>query len=56
MTLIREEDLVESIADAFQYISYFHPPDFVTSLSSAWEREESPVSYTHLTLPTIAGV
>ena len=41
MTLIREEDLVESIADAFQYISYFHPPDFVTSLSSAWEREES---------------
>ena len=41
MTLIREEDLIESIADAFQYISYFHPPDFVTSLSSAWEREES---------------
>ena len=41
MTLIREEDLIESIADAFQYISYFHPPDFVDSLSSAWEREES---------------
>ena len=35
MTLIREEDLIESIADAFQYISYFHPPDFVDSLSSS---------------------
>ena len=42
MTLIREDDLIASIAEALQYISYFHPPDFIQAMSSAWEREENP--------------
>lgn len=41
MTLIREDDLIASIAEALQYISYFHPPDFIQAMSSAWEREEN---------------
>ncbi|MDR0701680.1 MAG: fumarate hydratase [Azoarcus sp.] len=41
MTVIREEDLIQSIADAFQFISYYHPVDFVRALGEAWEREES---------------
>lgn len=41
MTIIREEDLIESIADAFQYISYYHPPDYLRALGAAYEREES---------------
>ena len=42
MTLIREEHLIASIADALQYISYFHPTDFVRAMASAWQREENP--------------
>ena len=42
MTVIREEDLIASIAEAFQYISYFHPPDFVGAMSDAWAKEENP--------------
>ena len=42
MTIIREEDLIASIAEALQYISYFHPPDFVRAMTAAWEREENP--------------
>jgi fumarate hydratase, class I len=42
MTLIREDDLIASIAEAFQYISYFHPPDFIRAMAQAWEREENP--------------
>ena len=42
MTIIREEDLIASIAEALQYISYFHPPYFIDAMSSAWEREEVP--------------
>ncbi|TVP92714.1 MAG: fumarate hydratase [Thioalkalivibrio sp.] len=44
MAVIREQDLVESIADAFQYISYFHPVDYVRALGAAWEREQSPAA------------
>ncbi|MFO8153474.1 fumarate hydratase [Thioalkalivibrio sp.] len=44
MAVIREQDLVQSIADAFQYISYFHPVDYVRALGAAWEREESPAA------------
>ena len=32
MTLIREDDLIASIAEALQYISYFHPPDFIQAM------------------------
>ena len=42
MAAIREEHLIESIAEALQYISYYHPPDFVSAMSAAWEREENP--------------
>ena len=44
MTTIRESDLIDSIADALQYISYFHPPDFIRALSAAWRREENPAA------------
>ena len=42
MIPIREADLIETIADALQYVSYYHPPDFVGAMAEAWEREESP--------------
>ena len=41
MTSIRQEDLIESVADALQYISYYHPRDYIESLATAYEREES---------------
>jgi fumarate hydratase, class I len=41
MTLIKQEDLIASVADALQYISYFHPKDYIQSLAAAYEREES---------------
>lgn len=44
MTIIRQEDLIQSIADAFQYISYYHPLDYIKALGEAYEREESPAA------------
>ncbi|HVF65115.1 MAG TPA: fumarate hydratase [Casimicrobiaceae bacterium] len=44
MAAIREEDVIESVADAFQYISTYHPPDYIRSLAEAYEREESPAA------------
>ncbi|MET1756891.1 fumarate hydratase [Novosphingobium sp. RD2P27] len=44
MVAIREEDLIESIADALQYISYFHPMDYIRALGAAYEREENPAA------------
>ena len=41
---IKQEDLVQSVADALQYISYYHPVDYIKSLTAAWEREESPAA------------
>ena len=41
MTVIRQADLVQSVADALQYISYYHPPDFIRAMAAAYEREES---------------
>jgi fumarate hydratase class I len=38
---IRQEDFIQSIADAFQYISYYHPADYIKALSAAYEREQS---------------
>jgi fumarate hydratase class I len=40
MTVITESDLIDSIADALQYVSYYHPPDYIRALAAAWEREE----------------
>ncbi|HQR03010.1 MAG: fumarate hydratase [Proteobacteria bacterium] len=41
MTAIKQEDLIQSIADAFQYISYYHPLDYIKALGEAYDREES---------------
>jgi fumarate hydratase class I len=41
MTVIREGDLVTSVADALQYISYYHSPDFIAAMGRAYAREES---------------
>jgi fumarate hydratase class I len=41
MTTIRHDDLVESVAAALQYISYYHPADYIAHLARAYEREES---------------
>ena len=41
---IRQDDLVQSIADALQYISYYHPVDYIKSLAAAYEREQSPAA------------
>ena len=43
-TVIRQEDLVESIAAALQFISYYHPADFIRHLAMAYEREQSPAA------------
>jgi fumarate hydratase class I len=44
MALIREQDLIQSVADAFQYISYYHPLDYIQALGDAWAREENPAA------------
>ncbi|HZZ92689.1 MAG TPA: fumarate hydratase [Usitatibacter sp.] len=44
MTTIREEDFIQSVADAFQYISFYHPPDFLSAMFEAYQREESPAA------------
>ena len=41
MTVIKQEDLIQSVADALQYISYYHPTDFIKSLTAAYEKEQS---------------
>jgi fumarate hydratase, class I len=43
-TLIKQNDLIESVAAALQYISYYHPADFISHLASAYEREQSPAA------------
>ena len=44
MTIIRQDDLIESVAAALQYISYYHPADYISHLASAYEREQSPAA------------
>ncbi|WP_045769959.1 fumarate hydratase [Xanthomonas albilineans] len=44
MTSIKQEDLIQSVADALQYISYYHPVDYIKSLSAAYAREQSPAA------------
>jgi fumarate hydratase, class I len=41
MTTIKQDDLIESVADALQYISYYHPVDFIQAINTAYEKEES---------------
>src|SRR3977135_2106066 len=44
MTVIQQQDLIQSIADALQYISYYHPKDYIQHLARAWEREQAPAA------------
>ena len=41
MTIIRQQDLIDSVFDALQFISYYHPKDFIEAVHAAYEREES---------------
>ena len=43
-TVIQQNDLIESIADALQYISYYHPIDFIKALNEAYEKEANPAA------------
>jgi fumarate hydratase class I len=43
-TLIKQDDLIESVAASLQYISYYHPADFISHLASAYAREQSPAA------------
>ena len=43
-TAIAQDDLIQSVADALQYISYYHPVDYIKNLAAAYEREESPAA------------
>ena len=44
MTTIKQQDLVDTIAAALQYISYYHPADYIVHLARAYEREQSPAA------------
>jgi len=44
MTAIRQEDLIQSVADALQYISYYHPTDFIEAVHRAWQHEPNPAA------------
>ncbi len=44
MTIIRQDDLIDSVADALQFISYYHPVDFIKAVHEAYQREESPAA------------
>ena len=44
MTTIKQEDFINSVADAFQYISYYHPVDYIKALHEAYLKEESPAA------------
>ena len=44
MTLIRQDDFIQSIADSLQYISYYHPLDFIQALNAAYQKEQSPAA------------
>ena len=41
MATIQQEDFIQSVADALQYISYYHPVDYIENLAKAYEREAS---------------
>ena len=44
MTVIRQDDFIDSVADALQFISYYHPKDFVDAVHQAWEKEQNPAA------------
>src|SRR5260370_36654809 len=44
MAVIRQKSLIQSVADALQYISVYHPRDYIQHLARAYEREQSPAA------------
>lgn len=44
MTTIKQQDLIDSVHDAFQYISYYHPHDFIQAMYQAYLSEQSPAA------------
>ena len=44
MTIIRKDDLIDSVADALQYISYYHPLDFINAMENAYNKELNPAA------------
>ncbi|MEP7180572.1 MAG: fumarate hydratase [Betaproteobacteria bacterium] len=44
MATIRQDDFIDSVADAFQFISYYHPADYIRALAAAYAREQSPAA------------
>ena len=44
MSVIKQEDLIASVADALQFISYYHPTDFIYALAEAYQQEQSPAA------------
>ncbi len=44
MSTISKQDFIGSICDALQYISYYHPPDFIRAMHAAYQREQSPAA------------
>jgi fumarate hydratase class I len=44
MTVIRQDDLIQSVADALQYISYYHPVDFIQAMHEAYKKEANPAA------------
>jgi fumarate hydratase class I len=48
MTTIRQADLIESVAAALQYISYYHPADYIAHLARAYGANKAPLPKTPL--------
>ncbi|HZP89149.1 MAG TPA: fumarate hydratase [Burkholderiales bacterium] len=44
MTTIKQSDVIESVADALQFISYYHPLDYIEALGEAYRLEQSPAA------------
>ena len=44
MTIIKQEDLIDSVAGALQFISYYHPADFIRAMDRAYQREQNPAA------------
>ena len=44
MIVIRQDDLIQSIADSLQYISYYHPLDFINAMHEAYQKEQNPAA------------
>ena len=44
MSVIRQDDLIDSVADALQFISYYHPIDFIEGVHEAYLKEENPAA------------